>query len=22
MKCENCGFEIDDNAIFCPQCGT
>ncbi len=22
MKCENCGFELDENAIFCSRCGT
>ena len=21
MKCSNCGAEINDNAVFCPECG-
>ena len=21
MKCNNCGTVIDDNAVYCPQCG-
>ncbi len=21
MKCENCGFEIDDGKLYCPSCG-
>lgn len=22
MKCSNCGFEIEEDASFCPECGT
>ena len=21
-KCANCGAELDDDAVFCPECGT